>query len=313
MDCPGFGYGGRVKRPWLLAFSGGPDSVGLAVRLRDRGVVLAYVDHGLRGARAGRAERAAVERIANDLGLPLRTACVTVEGAGEAEARTARYAALERMAADCRGILLAQTADDRAEGILFALQRGTGLRGLAALRRRTRIRGVWRVRPALNVRRQELRRAAAALDPIEDLSNRATTPARSRLRHLALPRWAEQLGEDPVPLLCALADSAERVRGVLEERARRTHAGRRRLLAEPEATFPYLVEALRGEGPPLTRAAYVSLRAYLAAGRGDRSHTTPAGDCWRNLPRDGVAVSRSSLPTSPLRSTPPSRPSRRRR
>ncbi|MHC4939923.1 MAG: tRNA lysidine(34) synthetase TilS [Planctomycetota bacterium] len=273
---------------WLLAFSGGPDSTGLAARLKDRDVVLGYVDHGLRGDRVGREENAAVRRIADALGLELRTRKVKVEGRGEAEARDARYASLEAMARDCRGILLAQTADDRAEGVLFALRRGTGLRGLAALRRRTRIRGVWRVRPALRVRRADLRRDATSLKPIEDLSNRGTAPARSRLRHLELPAWAERLGEDPVPLLCALADRAERVRSLLERRAWK--ADRRDLLAEPAVTFPYLVEALRGEGPPLTRAAYESLRAYLEAGRGDRSFTTPAGDCWRNRPAGGVEV-----------------------
>ena len=289
-----FSYRVRVQRPWLLAFSGGPDSTGLAARLRHRAIVLGYVDHRLRGPKSGREERAAVRRIAAELNLPLHRCRVRVAGRGEAEARAARYAALEAMARrhGCRGILLAQTADDRAETILFHLLRGTGLRGLAALRRRTLLHGVWRVRPALSLRRSTLREAAAAFVAIEDRTNRATAPARARLRHLVLPRWAEHLGEDPVPLLCALADHATRVRAVLEQRARVSadEAGRRRLLAEPEASFPYLVEALRGDGPPLTRAAYASLRSYLAAGRGDRTHTTPAGDRWRNLPHDGISV-----------------------
>jgi len=294
-----FGYREPVSRPWLLAFSGGPDSTGLAARLRGRDVVLGYVDHGLRGARAGREERATVERIAVALGLPLRVRTVRVEGRGEAGARAARYAALGEMARDCRGILLAQTADDRAEGVLLALRRGTGLRGLAALQRRRRIDGVWRVRPALGVRRAELREAAGALLPVADRTNRATAAARARVRHLELRAWEARLGCDPVPLLCALADRAARVRAVLEARARSLAPAvrRARLLEEPGPAFPYLVEALRGEGPPLTRAAYASLRDYLAAGRGDRTHTTPAGDRWRNRPRDRLEVT----PTSPAR------------
>jgi len=287
-----------VKRPWLLAFSGGPDSTGLAARLRIRNVVLGHVDHGMRGARAGREERDAVRRIAGELGFPLRTAAVEVEGGGEAEARRARYAALHAMAADCLGILLAQTADDRAEGVLLALRRGTGLRGLASLRRRRIIGGVWRVRPALALRRAELRAAAAPHRPVADATNRSCARARARARHLELPAWRGALGEDPVPLLCALADRAEALRSALETRAARMarDAGRSVLLGEPAAAFPYLVEALRGGGPPLTRAAYASLRAYLAAGRGDREHRTPAGDRWRNRPSDALLVTPASRP-----------------
>ena len=55
----------------LLAFSGGPDSVGLAVRLRETDPLLGYVDHRLRGRRASREERAGVRRIARQLGLRL--------------------------------------------------------------------------------------------------------------------------------------------------------------------------------------------------------------------------------------------------
>jgi len=289
-----FRYRVPVPRPWLLAFSGGPDSCGLAALLKDRGVVLGYVDHGMRGERAGRAEREAVARIARELGLPLRTASVTVEGRGEAEARAARYDAIADLARGCRGVLLAQTADDRAEGVLLALARGTGLRGLAALRRRRRIAGLWRVRPALAWRRAALRAMAEPFAPILDRTNRATDRARSRTRHLELARWTERLGEDPVPLLCAIADRADRLRVVLEGRARGLAAepDRRRLLAEPPVAFPYLVEQWRGDGPPLTRAAYASLRDYLRAGRGDRGHVTPGGERWRNRPGGRFEVER---------------------
>jgi tRNA(Ile)-lysidine synthase len=301
-----------MRLPWLLAFSGGPDSTGLAARLRDRGIVLGYVDHGMRGARAGRAERAAAERIAGALGLPLRTARVEVEGRGEAEARVARYDALRGLACGCRGVLLAQTADDRAEGVLLALRRGTGLRGLASLRRRRRIHGLWRVRPALALRRAALRADAAPFDPVADRTNRATERGRARVRHLELAALAEALGEDPVPLLCALAERAQRLRHVLERRAEHLAAepDRRILLAEPDPVFPYLVEAWRGEGPPLTRAAYASLRSYLAAGRGDRAHTTPAGDTWRNRPGGRFLVEGPGATCRPRTNPTTRRPSR---
>jgi hypothetical protein len=108
------------------------------------------------------------------------------------------------------------------------------------------------------------------------------------VRHLLLPALAEALGEDPVPLLCAVGDLAAAVRRALADRAARLApgAGRARLLAEAAATFPYLVEALRPEGPPLTSRGYAALRDFLRAGRA-ATHVTPGGERWRV---DGDAV-----------------------
>jgi tRNA(Ile)-lysidine synthase len=261
----------------LLACSGGPDSLGLAALLAPEQPLLAYVDHRLRGARASRAERRVVRAAA---------------------ARRARYEALEKLARKhgCAAIALAHTADDRAETALFNLLRGTGLRGLAAPRSRQVVNGVLRVRPALDERRATLRDAAALLGPLEDRSNRDTRFARARTRGLRLPALAQAIGSDPVELLCGLADRAEAVRADLEARAGQLarDAGRKALLAEGPATFPYLVEALRGAGPPLTTAGYEGLRSFLLAGRGDRAHFTPAGDCWRREGKDGLSVTPSA-------------------
>jgi tRNA(Ile)-lysidine synthetase-like protein len=303
----------------MLAFSGGPDSTGLAALLRDRQPLLAYVDHRMRGRDAQRAERWEVCRIARDLGLPLVRTRVRVDGpGGEGDARQARYSALEALCNKhrCTALVLAHSADDRAETVLFHLLRGTGTRGLAAMRRETRIRGVTRLRPALDRRRSDLRLAAAPYRPIRDRTNRSTATARARLRHLVLPGLEKTLGEDPVPLLCALANHADALREELETRAagRAPEATRPLLLAEPVVAFPYLVEAMRGEGPPLTRAAYASLRAYLAAGRGDRAHTTPGGDCWRVRPAGAIEVTAGGVEIKTRTSSPTStrtRPSER--
>ncbi len=283
-----------MHQRWLLAFSGGPDSTGLAALERERRPLLAYVDHRMRGRAAQRGEREDVVRIAEALGLPLVRTRVEVEGAGEADARHARYEALEALARrhGATAIVLAHSADDRAETVLFQLLRGTGLRGLVGMRSDVTIHGVRRHRPALMRRRSELHAAALPYRPVSDRSNRSTATARARTRHLLLPALAEALGEDPVPLLCALADHAAGIRRTLESRAanQALAATRSTLLEEPEAAFPYLVEALRAEGPPLTRAAYGALRAYLAAGRGDRVHTTPGGEAWCVRPKNQFEI-----------------------
>jgi len=279
----------------LLAFSGGPDSTGLAALLRDSNPVLAYVDHRMRGREAQRAERTTVRRIAGALGLRLVRTRIRVEGRGEAGAREGRYRALEALARRhrCDAIALGHSADDRAETILFQLRRGSGLRGLCGMRAETSIRGVRRVRPALAMRRAELRAYGSGLDPVCDQTNRATSQARASIRHLLLPQLATRLDQDPVPLLCALGDRALEIRGSLETRAERisSDATRDTLLREPRVTFAYLVEALRSAGPPLSRASYDSLRAYLAAGRGDRCHTTPGGESWQVRPGGAFEVS----------------------
>ncbi|MEE8106654.1 MAG: tRNA lysidine(34) synthetase TilS [Planctomycetota bacterium] len=271
----------------LLAFSGGPDSVGLAAALNGHDIHLAYCDHRLRGVTASRAERALVVQAAAALGRPLHRVRLTC-GQSEASARNARYEALYRVADKhgCVGIALAHSADDLAETILLNLWRGSGLRGLASLRPAVTIGGHRRLRPALDVRRADLRAHGALIRSVSDPTNRSCGQRRARLRALLMPALARLLGEDPVPLLCGLAQSAAALRSTLEERAnaRAPDAVRATLLGEPPSSFPYLVEVLRGAagqpGPPLTRNAYGSLHDFLRAGRTGRRHRTPGGETW---------------------------------
>ena len=94
-----------------------------------------------------------------------------------------------------------------------------------------------------------------------------------------------------MPLLCALGDRAAETRGVLERRADGLAPRREILLGEPDAAFPYVVEALRAEGPPLTANAYRSLRAFLKAGHRGKTHVTPGGEAWTLGGADRVRVS----------------------
>jgi tRNA(Ile)-lysidine synthase len=257
------------------------------------------VDHRLRGERESRRERRKVAEATRALGLELVRGRLSLKGTGgETAARKARYDLLHALTRKHRCIALAtaHTADDRAETILFNLERGTGLRGLGAPLPRAVIGGLLRIRPALDERRADLHRAAAPYRPVADRTNRATAFARGRTRGLRLPALRRLLGEDPIPLLCALGDAAASMRGELERRARAMapRADRRRLLSEAEAVFPYLVEVLRDAGPPLTSNGYRSLRAFLRAGRKGRVHVTPGGEAWRLLGDNALRISRTT-------------------
>jgi tRNA(Ile)-lysidine synthase len=185
----------------LAACSGGADSLALAAALafiapraglRAGGVT---VDHGLQ---AGSAERAAsVAAALAGMGLdPVRAVAVTVGAAGgpEAAARTARYEALEKVAADAgaAAVLLGHTLDDQAETVLLGLARGAGPRSLAGMPPR---RGVFR-RPLLQTRRPVTAAACAALGlaPWQDPHNRDRRFARVRVREDALPALEAALG-----------------------------------------------------------------------------------------------------------------------
>jgi len=125
---------GRV----MVAFSGGPDSVCLLHQLSlgqpGRELLCVHIDHRLDADSQRRAERAG--EIAGRLGVACRIVPVEVgTGRGpEAQARHARYQALESLMQDGDTLVTAHHADDQAETVLLRLVRGAGPDGLAGIR-----------------------------------------------------------------------------------------------------------------------------------------------------------------------------------
>jgi tRNA(Ile)-lysidine synthase len=204
----------------LVACSGGADSLALAAAaafvaprlgLRAGGVT---VDHG---QQPGSGERAAgVAVLLGKLGLdPVRDIAVNVAPAAgpEADARAARYAALDAAAADyaAAAVLLGHTLDDQAETVLLGLARGSGGRSLAGMPPR---RGPYR-RPLLAVRRAATLAACAelGLEPWQDPHNADFRYARARVRHQALPALEAALGPGVAE---ALARTATQLRADAE-------------------------------------------------------------------------------------------------
>jgi tRNA(Ile)-lysidine synthase len=206
----------------LVAVSGGVDSLALLVAAA--GVAggrtgVASLDHGLRPAAAAEVER--VRELARSLGLPFHTESLHLRpGPGvEARARTARYAALERMARDhgYAAIATAHTADDQAETLLMRLARGSALRGAAGIRTDApRL-----LRPLLGVRRAETEAfvAAAGLVPARDPTNADPRLFRTRIRHHVLPALREAAGPSVVERLARFARSAAEDEALLSGQA----------------------------------------------------------------------------------------------
>ncbi|MDX1563455.1 MAG: tRNA lysidine(34) synthetase TilS, partial [Gammaproteobacteria bacterium] len=163
----------------LIAFSGGLDSTVLLHALArfgpSRQLVAVHVDHGLHADSARWSEHC--EHAARSLGIPFRSLPVAVEPdpgqSLEAVARDARYRALAGAAEPGDIVMTAHHADDQLETVLLRLLRGTGVRGLTAIRDFAELGDGFLARPLLDFRRADLEAQARhwQLDWVEDPSN----------------------------------------------------------------------------------------------------------------------------------------------
>jgi tRNA(Ile)-lysidine synthase len=186
-----------------IAVSGGPDSMALlllAAAARSGQIEAATVDHGLR--EESRAEAEMVAGICEQLAVPhaILTARWETKPATaiQERARSERYRLLGFWAEE-RGLdalATAHHADDQAETLLMRLNRGSGVRGLAGIRRKSVAAGtqVRLVRPLLGWRRGELDQicADAGLVPASDPSNEDERFERIRFRRgLGAAEWLD--------------------------------------------------------------------------------------------------------------------------
>ena len=194
----------------LVAVSGGPDSMALMHGLarwastgRRPPIHVATVDHGLRPEAAE--EAAFVAREAALLSLPHHTLAWTgqkpVTGIQEA-AREARYRLLVEHACEAGAshLVTAHTLDDQAETVMMRLSRGSGLSGLAGMRRDTDRQGLRHVRPLLGLPKSGL------LDQCRKNGWRFITDPSNADERYARVRWRRLM-----PLLAAEGLTAERL------------------------------------------------------------------------------------------------------
>ena len=194
-----------------LAVSGGGDSLALLdcidrwrrSRPNSPSIIVLTVDHGLRESSQGDAEF--VASLARERGLDTRIlqwTGIKPQGDIESAARAARYRLLLAAAGDygASHLLLGHHRDDQAETLLLRLARGSGLFGLAAMRRTIETGAVTLFRPFLDIARGRLAEtiAVAGLVAREDAMNSDPRFARARLRRI-MPLLAAD-GIDPAGL-----------------------------------------------------------------------------------------------------------------
>lgn len=187
-----------------VAVSGGADSLALlllAAAAKPRLLEAATVDHGLRPESPDEAEM--VAGICQRLGVPHTTLTVHWDlppsSAIQEQARSVRYGALAEWMHERKldALLTAHHLDDQAETLIMRLNRGSGVRGLAGMRRAAPVPGspeTILLRPLLGWRRSELESicAEAGIAPVTDPSNSDTRFERIRVRNaLAQAEWID--------------------------------------------------------------------------------------------------------------------------
>ncbi len=288
----------------VLAFSGGADSLALLTILRELvadgilsiDIVLAHMNHGLRGTAADR-DLEFCRDTADACNLPFVSALLPVEQLREKgesleqAARRLRYDFLMQTAAaaQAKKIAVGHHADDVAETLLMRMLRGCGLYGLAAMPpRRTLQYGsdIALVRPLLPVAKHEL---VAYLKAREtgfryDESNADPRYRRNRIRNRLIPELKRRIPDcGPTERLCKINALACEARAHLdalaaeavEKALSRTAAGGVCLCTEPLtplsrgvriAAFRRVIQSLSENGgcaPALTRMHWDALDALL--------------------------------------------------
>lgn len=183
------------NRRYLLALSGGPDSVALLRMMLDKGcqVEAAHCNFHLRGAESDRDE-AFCKELCEKLGVKLHLVhfdtkeFAQLRGISiEMAARELRYRWFTQLAQDtgAEGVCIAHHSDDQVETILLNMLRGTGLRGLLGMKRKN---GIF-VRPLLDRSRKDILEYLDRIgqDYVTDSTNLEDDVQRNKLRLDVIP------------------------------------------------------------------------------------------------------------------------------
>lgn len=166
-------------------------------------LTVAHFDHGIR--KDSNKDRAFVQKRAADYGLPFVFDEGTLgPGTSEAKAREARYRFLRSTLHAVRGraIITAHHQDDALETAIINMLRGTGRKGISALKDQTDV-----LRPFLDVPKKDLRTYAEAhgLPWREDPTNQDMALLRNYVRLSIVPKLSKRQREELLGHISKLA------------------------------------------------------------------------------------------------------------
>lgn len=213
----------------LAAVSGGPDSMAMLMCLVDLKetldfrLVIAHVNHGVRGEFADRDQRF-VEETARKLHVPYHTINVDMVAHGkemgissEEAGRLLRYNFFRQVLAGYgKGrIAVAHNMNDQAETVLFRIMRGTGIDGIRGMSfNQDDI-----IRPLLNITRDEIEEYIREndIETVEDHTNLETIYTRNRIRLELLPYIMENFNPNIIEGLFRMSLLAVEDSMIIEE------------------------------------------------------------------------------------------------
>ena len=190
---------------YLVALSGGADSVALLLLLKEHGfnVHAAHCNFHLRGAESDRDEVFCVE-LCRELGIELHRAHFDTRAYAELHkvsiemaARELRYNWFAQLCKDlgAAGVCVAHHRDDSVETVLLNLIRGTGLRGLTGIQPKNHTKGqtLCVIRPLLCVSRAEIEAFLGERGQkyVTDSTNLEADVLRNKIRLQVLPMLRE--------------------------------------------------------------------------------------------------------------------------
>lgn len=211
-------------RLYLVALSGGPDSVALLRMMHDGGyhVEAAHCNFRLRGAESDRDE-AFCKELCEQTGTKLHLAHFDTKAFAELRgisiemaARELRYQWFTHLAEDigAEGVCIAHHSDDQVETILLNMLRGTGLKGLLGMRRKN---GLF-LRPLLGISRKEILDYLDAIGQnyVTDSTNLEDDVQRNQLRLDIIP-LLEQVTPAAKQNILRMADNLSDVEAIVNE------------------------------------------------------------------------------------------------
>lgn len=203
---------------WLVALSGGADSVALSLMMKHSGIDVRalHCNFHLRGEESDRDEQFVRDFCQqNHIELDVRHFDTRAEAQEHKEsiemaARRLRYTWFAQRAQELHaaGICVAHHMDDQAETILLNLVRGTGTKGLQGMQADRMTGNLRIVRPLLNITRQDILQYLASHNQsyVTDSTNLEHQAMRNRIRLEVIPLLRE-LNPNITQTLVRMADN----------------------------------------------------------------------------------------------------------